>query len=59
MHDDATITAISAAAYRTPIDGPQSDGALEWDATTNFVVAAQAGGRNGTGWTSVPPRPSA
>ena len=46
-----TVDAVSVAAYRIPTDYPESDGTLEWHATTLVLVEARAGGRTGIGYT--------
>ncbi|MHB1432040.1 MAG: enolase C-terminal domain-like protein [Streptosporangiaceae bacterium] len=51
---DTAIERIEVLAYRIPTDGPdgrESDGTLEWDATTCVVVLASAGGQTGLGYT--------
>jgi len=45
------ITGISAQAYTIPTDHPESDGTLEWRATTIIIVRIQAAGRTGIGYT--------
>ena len=37
---DATIQGIDVSAYEIPTDGPESDGTLEWHATTLAGLAA-------------------
>lgn len=49
-----TIDSVDVAAYRVPTDAPESDGTLEWDATTMIVVEICAGDRTGLGWTYAP-----
>jgi L-alanine-DL-glutamate epimerase-like enolase superfamily enzyme len=44
------IAALDVAAYRVPTDAPESDGTLEWDATTLVLVRARAGGEEGLGY---------
>ena len=44
------IEALSAAACTVPTPEPESDGTIEWDATTVVVVEATAGGLTGTGY---------
>lgn len=44
------IDGVRVAAYRIPTDQPESDGTLEWSATTMVVVQAGAGGREGLGY---------
>ncbi len=47
----APLGAIKARAYRIPTEEPESDGTLSWRATTLVLVAAEAGGRRGLGYT--------
>src|SRR5438128_1640331 len=42
---------IRARAYRIPTSSPESDGTLEWDATTLVVVEVEASGGTGLGYT--------
>src|SRR3954454_11504899 len=42
---------LDVAAYTIPTDSPESDGTLEWDATTIVLVHASAGGETGIGYT--------
>jgi L-alanine-DL-glutamate epimerase-like enolase superfamily enzyme len=46
-----TIDGLDAWAYTIPTDEPESDGTLEWDATTMVAVRAYAGGAHGIGYT--------
>lgn len=46
----APIERISAAAYVIPTDAPESDGTLEWHATTLVLVRVEAGGKSGIGY---------
>ncbi len=46
-----SIDCVTAAAYTIPTDRPESDGTLEWDATTIVVVEVAAGDETGIGWT--------
>lgn len=48
---DCPIRAVRAGAYRVPTDGPESDGTLEWDATTLVLVEIDAGNNTGIGYT--------
>src|SRR4051794_25795541 len=41
----------TARAYTVPTDRPESDGTLEWDATTIVVVEIEADGEHGLGYT--------
>jgi len=45
---------VRAAAYTIPADESESDGTLEWDATTIVVVEISAGAAEGIGWTYAP-----
>lgn len=45
------IEALDVEAYKIPTDAPESDGTLEWDATTLVVVHLRAGGERGIGYT--------
>jgi L-alanine-DL-glutamate epimerase-like enolase superfamily enzyme len=42
---------VDAAAYVIPTDAPESDGTLEWNATTLVVVELRAGAAQGVGYT--------
>lgn len=48
---DAKIETLEVAAYTVPTDAPESDGTLQWDATTMVLVSLTAGGRTGLGYT--------
>ena len=45
------IDGLDVAVFSFPTPTPESDGTLDWDATTAVVVTAHAGGRHGLGWT--------
>ncbi len=47
----AALRSIDVSAFRIPTDAPESDGTLEWDATTLVVVRLEAGGQRGLGYT--------
>jgi L-alanine-DL-glutamate epimerase-like enolase superfamily enzyme len=47
----APIDSIRASAYRIPTDGPESDGTLQWDATTLVLAEVRAGDHKGLGYT--------
>ena len=49
--DMTRIDRIDVAAYRVPVDPPESDGTLTWDHTTVVVVEPVAGGVRGLGFT--------
>ncbi|MGH7015492.1 MAG: enolase C-terminal domain-like protein [Caulobacteraceae bacterium] len=51
MLSKAPIGAVRARAFTIPTDAPESDGTLEWKATTLVVAEAEAGGKTGLGWT--------
>jgi L-alanine-DL-glutamate epimerase-like enolase superfamily enzyme len=44
------VDRVRASAYRIPTDQPESDGTLEWDATTVVVVEVGAGDQRGLGY---------
>jgi L-alanine-DL-glutamate epimerase-like enolase superfamily enzyme len=44
------VESITAAALTIPTETPESDGTLEWDATTVLLVEARAGGCTGLGY---------
>src|SRR5215213_7017440 len=44
------VEGLQARAYTVPTPEPETDGALEWDATTIVVVEARAGGHAGVGY---------
>jgi L-alanine-DL-glutamate epimerase-like enolase superfamily enzyme len=48
---DARLHAPSVGVYTIPTDAPESDGTLEWSATTLVVVELEAGGQHGIGYT--------
>jgi len=45
------IRSLRAAAYRIPTDFPESDGTLEWKATTLVVAEVKGGDQTGLGYT--------
>jgi len=47
----APVGAVRTSVYRVPTDRPESDGTLEWDATTAIVVELAAGEETGLGYT--------
>ena len=47
----ASIAEVSVDAYTIPTDAPESDGTLEWTATTIVVVHVTAGSVRGFGYT--------
>jgi L-alanine-DL-glutamate epimerase-like enolase superfamily enzyme len=50
MRPSAAIRRVTPFAYRVPTDSPESDGTLEWQATTIIVVETEAGGEIGVGY---------
>nr|WP_209323597.1 enolase C-terminal domain-like protein [Brevibacterium renqingii] len=50
----APVTGIDTAAYRIPLDEPESDGTLSWSATTLVLVRARCGHEAGLGYTYAP-----
>lgn len=51
----APITTLSASAYTVPTATPESDGTLQWDATTLVLVEATAGPAVGVGFSYTTP----
>ena len=51
---EVTVERLAVSAYTIPTDEPESDGTLEWDATTLVLVEVEAGGRTGIGYTYGP-----
>ncbi|MGN6703315.1 MAG: enolase C-terminal domain-like protein, partial [Burkholderiaceae bacterium] len=49
-NDAIPIGSVAVEAYRIPTDAPESDGTLEWDATTLVLVRLDAGGKHGIGY---------
>ena len=45
------IDGVEAAVYTFSTPQPESDGTLDWDATTAVAVTVHAGGQPGLGWT--------
>ena len=50
MKQDLPIRRIDVSAYTIPTEGPESDGTLEWNATTLVLVQPSAGGVTGLGY---------
>ena len=48
---EAVVDNLDVAAYRIPTDQPESDGTLEWDATTLVLVRLRAAETVGMGFT--------
>ena len=51
MPPEAAVERLDVSVYTVPTEGPESDGTLEWSATTAVVVEAHGGGRRGLGYT--------
>ncbi len=49
------VARVSAAAYTVPTEAPESDGTLEWDATTIVIAEVQAGSTTGLGYSYAAP----
>ncbi|HEY3552946.1 MAG TPA: hypothetical protein VGK66_04595, partial [Solirubrobacterales bacterium] len=47
---EAPVTEVRVRAFTVPTDEPESDGTLEWDATTIVVVEVEAEGECGLGY---------
>lgn len=50
MDERAPIESVEVRAYTIPTDAPESDGTLEWNATTLVVAHVAAAGRRGLGY---------
>ncbi|HEX5420572.1 MAG TPA: enolase C-terminal domain-like protein [Gammaproteobacteria bacterium] len=50
MFSQAPISSVTAEAYRVPTDAPESDGSLEWNATTLVCCRVEAAGKTGLGY---------
>jgi L-alanine-DL-glutamate epimerase-like enolase superfamily enzyme len=50
MRPAAALRRVTPFVYQVPTDSPESDGTLEWQATTIIVVEAEAGGKIGIGY---------
>ncbi|HEX8961443.1 MAG TPA: enolase C-terminal domain-like protein [Rhodocyclaceae bacterium] len=46
----AAVESAAVASYTVPTDRPESDGTLEWSATTLVLVRVRAGGTEGIGY---------
>ncbi|WCR11039.1 mandelate racemase [Paracoccus stylophorae] len=51
MRDVPKLTAPRVTVARVPTDAPESDGTLQWDATTLVLAEIEAGGCTGLGYT--------
>lgn len=54
IESDLQVERVDVSAYEIPTDGPdgkESDGTLEWDATTLILAEIHAGGQVGIGFT--------
>jgi L-alanine-DL-glutamate epimerase-like enolase superfamily enzyme len=47
---EAPVTEVRVRAFTVPTDEPESDGTLEWEATTIVVVEVEAEGERGLGY---------
>ena len=59
MGEWPAIERIDVAAYTVPTAEPESDGTLQWNATTMVVVHASAGSTTGLGYTYAAPAAAA
>jgi L-alanine-DL-glutamate epimerase-like enolase superfamily enzyme len=50
MPDNVKIDKIRASAFTVPTQSPESDGTLQWDATTLVLVQIEGGGKTGIGY---------
>ncbi len=53
------INRVDVASYTVPTVEPESDGTLEWDATTIVIVEVTAGSTTGLGYSYAPPAAAA
>lgn len=53
-HVEAAVESVRVSAFTIPTDAPESDGTLEWEATTLVLVELEAGDETGLGWTYAP-----
>ena len=51
---EAPIESVRADSFTIPLEHPESDGTLRWDATTIVIARVSAGGRTGIGYTYAP-----
>lgn len=49
--DGVPVEHLQVGAYTVPTEEPESDGTLDWEATTIVVVEARAAGHTGVGYT--------
>jgi L-alanine-DL-glutamate epimerase-like enolase superfamily enzyme len=52
---EVTIDRLAVSVFTIPTDGHESDGTLEWDATTLVLVEPRAGGVDGLGYSYASP----
>lgn len=50
MPDQLKIQSVGVSAFTVPTRSPESDGTLQWDATTLVLVHVSAGGKTGMGY---------
>lgn len=48
------VTEVETAAYRVPLEQPESDGTLSWSAPTLVIVRVRCGPHHGLGYTYAP-----
>lgn len=58
-HNRAAVEAVKAQAFTVPTAEPESDGTLQWDATTIVVCEVQAGSEVGIGYSYTTPAAAA
>ena len=51
---DPSVERLTSSVYRIPLEAPEADGTLRWDATTVVVAQVAAGGTVGLGYTFGP-----
>ncbi len=51
VRPEATVERLDVSVYTVPTEETESDGTLEWTATTAVVIEAYAAGRRGLGYT--------
>src|SRR5689334_24511684 len=49
-HVETPIKRVNVSAYLIPTEGPESDGTLQWQETVLVLVKAEAGGKQGLGY---------
>jgi L-alanine-DL-glutamate epimerase-like enolase superfamily enzyme len=51
----ASISRVDVSVFRVPLEEPEADGTLAWDATTVVAIEARAGDETGLGFTYATP----